>query len=58
MPSAFEEDTKGGMAVKRVRVVMAPKLQRERRWLEVLPLDPRDRQVVRAHEILRSRAKR
>jgi hypothetical protein len=44
--------------VKRVRVVMAPKVQRERRCLEVLPLDPRDRQVVRAHEILRSKGKR
>jgi hypothetical protein len=39
--------------MKRVRIEK-PKPRRERWWLEVLPLDPRDPDVVRAKAIDRS----
>jgi hypothetical protein len=40
--------------MKRVRIE-APKGRRERRWLDVLPLDPRDPDFLRAKTIGRSR---
>ncbi len=39
--------------MKRIRIDK-PKPRRERSWLEVLPLDPRDPDVVRAKAIDRS----
>jgi len=38
---------------KRIRIEK-PKPQRERWWLEVLPLDPRDPDIVRAKSLARS----
>ena len=40
--------------MKRIRTV-APRSRRERRWLEDLPADPRDPDVVRAHALARAR---
>lgn len=40
--------------MKRVRIER-PKRARERRWLEVLPLDPRDPDVVRVKDLCGSR---
>lgn len=37
--------------MKRVRIER-PKRRRARTWLDVLPLDPRDQDVVRAKELL------
>jgi hypothetical protein len=39
--------------VRSVRVER-PKVRRDRSWLEVLPLDPRDPEVIRAKAIDRS----
>ena len=40
--------------MKRIRTVR-PKTQRERPWLEDLPADPRDPDVVRAKALARAR---
>jgi hypothetical protein len=40
--------------MKRIRAV-APRIRRERRWLEDLPTDPRDPDVVRAKALARAR---
>jgi hypothetical protein len=39
--------------MKRIRTV-APRIQRERRWSEDLPADPRDPGVVRAKALARA----
>jgi len=38
--------------MKRIRI-QRPQVRRERPWLEVLPLDPRDPDVVRAKALAR-----
>ena len=43
-----------GADMKRIRTV-APRSRRERRWLEDLPADPRDPDVVRAKALARAR---
>jgi hypothetical protein len=43
-----------GKLMKRIRTV-GPKAQRERPWLEDLPADPRDPDVVRAKALARAR---
>jgi hypothetical protein len=46
-----------GKLMKRIRSVV-PKTRRERPWLEDLPADPRDPDVVRAKALARTRAAR
>jgi len=44
-----------GKLMKRIRLSVAPKSRRERPWLEDLPADPRDPDVVRAKALARAR---
>jgi hypothetical protein len=44
-----------GKLMKRIRTA-APKAQRERPWLEDLPADPRDPDVVRAKALARAQS--
>ena len=48
----------GVFTLKRVRVKVRPGVPRERPKLGVLPLDPRDPDIIRAKEILRSKDRR
>jgi hypothetical protein len=44
--------------MRRRQIHKGPKAQRERTWIEALPLDPRDADIIRAKEILRSKENR
>ena len=46
-------DSTGGAGMERIRI-QRPRLRRDRRWREVLPLDPRDPDVLRAKALGRS----
>jgi RNA polymerase sigma factor (sigma-70 family) len=48
----------GGPGIARRVRINRPRVRRTRSWLEVLPLDPRDREVVRAKSIDRSGGRR
>ena len=41
--------------MRRKQIHKGPKVQRDRTWIEVLPLDPRDADIVRAKQILQSK---
>jgi len=47
------QDPTGGSGMKRIRIER-PKLRRDRPWLEVLPPDPRDPDVLGAKALCRS----